>query len=334
MFSFLNKNRTKLLAIMVFLTFDLIVFGAFVRLTDSGLGCPDWPGCYGQVSPLQAAHHITLAQQLQPDGPVSWFKAWIEMLHRYIASTIGFMCILLVLTAFQKTRQNQRYTTFHRNLCIFGLVWVILQGLFGMWTVTLKLMPLVVSLHLLGGITLLLILLACQHTQIPKKETPRSTSNKHLLIALGLILLYVQIFLGGWVSSNYATLACDQFPTCTTEWFPSGSFSQGFELLRPLGLTGSGAHLPFEALISIHITHRIIALFVLLYFISIFLVIRKTENTKRWRLAIMITLTLQVLTGIGTVYFNAPLLLALAHTMFATLLCSFTFKWWISYRNT
>lgn len=334
LFNLICHKRKSLLRLMIFLTFDLIIFGAFVRLSDSGLGCPDWPGCYGHVTPFQAAHHIENAQNLLPDGPVTWAKAWIEMIHRYAASFIGLLCIVTVIIFQFLYQQKQTKGSYLARAWIL-LVWVILQGLFGMWTVTEKLMPLVVTAHLLGGITLLLLMIDLEH-RIQTEKTQQTNTKCNPWILLGLLLLYVQIFLGGWVSTNYATLACDQFPHCTEQALSMHQFSTGFltgfELLRPLGLQTNGEMLPFDALTAIHLIHRLFAVLVVGYFILLLWFTRKQNDTKqqKWRGFLILVITTQLFTGIATVYWEAPLLLALSHTASATLFCVVVMKWWLA----
>ncbi|HSQ73809.1 MAG TPA: COX15/CtaA family protein, partial [Rubrivivax sp.] len=209
-----RSRLAALTALTMFLTFDLVVFGSFTRLTDSGLGCPDWPGCYGAASPFGAREDIHAAVAVAPSGPVTWSKAWIEMIHRYLAMTVG--ALIVVMTVFSWSQR--RRLPFSPWWPTLTLVWVVVQGLFGKYTVTLKLYPLVVTLHLLGGL-LLLALLAAQHAAFRQRPLPLAAGLRRGAWAV-LGLLTVQVALGGWVSSNYAVLACTGFPQCNGVWWP------------------------------------------------------------------------------------------------------------------
>ena len=209
-----NKYR-KLVWITAFLTLDLIMFGSFTRLTDSGLGCPDWPGCYGTSNPFHAREDIHAAQAAMPSGPVTWMKAWIEMTHRYFALALGVLIITLVVLAWVKRKELQQSPWYATAV----LALVCVQGAFGAWTVTLKLQPAIVVTHLLLGMSLLaaLIWLGCKN-DAPRAVDARGASLR-MAVAIGLVLLVVQIALGGWVSTNYAVLACTDFRCATASGF-------------------------------------------------------------------------------------------------------------------
>ena len=257
--------RLALLVIVIaqlplFLTFDLIAFGSFTRLTDSGLGCPDWPGCYGEASPLGAQAHIDKAQTAMPSGPVTFTKAWIEMIHRYVAMTVGVLILVMTAFAWRERLKKRGTLPFSPWWPTLTLVWVVVQGLFGKYTVTLKLYPAVVTLHLLGGLVLL-VMLAIQHEAFSRRPLALATPLRRAALVAG-VLLGLQIALGGWVSTNYAVLACTGFPTCNGQWWPSMDFAEGFVVLRHLGHTGDGDLLSVEALVGIHMVHRIVAVVV------------------------------------------------------------------------
>ncbi len=307
-----RSRYTRWLALTLFLTFDLIVFGAYVRLSDSGLGCPDWPGCYTHATPWHALPHIRAEEALRPDGAVTHFKAWVEMIHRYIASALGMLCIGLLVWAVRWRDALQMGW----KLPAFTLFWVCLQGAFGMWTVTLKLMPLVVTAHLLGGLTLL-ALLAWQHARLSQAVpscVPSTSPAQGAWAWLLLAVLTVQIALGGWVSTNYAALACDTVPLCQGAWLPQMDFAQGFSLWRDLGATSTGAWLPFNALVAIHWVHRSFAVIVLAVAVFVLLKLKQAYELKPYRRGIMAVLTLQIATGLGNVLLNYPLLAAVLHT--------------------
>lgn len=296
-----------LTAIALFLTFDLIAFGAFTRLTDSGLGCPDWPGCYGSASPLGARDEIHAAQSAMPTGPVTWSKAWIEMIHRYLAMALGALILVMTVFAWIERRRLPHSPWW----ATVTLVWVIVQGLFGKYTVTLKLYPAIVTAHLLGGLVLL-ALLAVQHERFRAQSLVLPAALRRLGF-VALAVLGVQIALGGWVSTNYAVLACSGFPDCNGQWWPTMDFARGFTLLRHLGEAGDGSLLPFEALVGIHFVHRLFAL-VAAAMLLIF-------SWRLWRAGergfgggLAALLALQLASGLSNVVLGWPLLAALLHT--------------------
>ena len=302
---------------IVFLTFDLIVFGAFTRLSDSGLGCPDWPGCYGTSNPWRAIENIRAAEAAMPDGPVTEVKAWIEMIHRYLAMTVGALIVLQLGLAISKVKELG-------NKAIFGsvilLMLVSLQGAFGAWTVTLKLQPIIVSIHLI--LALILLALLTYYAQQPWQSISmvrylRLISGR--LLALSFIILFCQVFLGAWVSTNYAVLACPDFPTCLGSYTPEMDWTNAFALWRELGRDAQGGYISTVALQTIHWTHRVFAILVILvlgYFAYHAWSIAGHEEPKlrAWSIRVLILLALQVVTGISNVVFQWPLLAALLHT--------------------
>jgi len=198
------------------LTFDLVLLGAFTRLSDSGLGCPDWPGCYGHASPVGASPHIAAAEAALPTGAVTTTKAWVEMLHRYAATAIGALVVVLAGLAIHASRRSGGRIGW--GLAVFTLLWICLQGAFGALSVTLRLYPAIVSLHLLGGMGLL-ALLAVQGERYAPRRLELAPGLRAGLVAVAVLTL-VQVALGAWVSSNYAVLACSDVPTCQGAWCP------------------------------------------------------------------------------------------------------------------
>jgi cytochrome c oxidase assembly protein subunit 15 len=310
------QRLAAITALILFLTFDLIVFGAFTRLSDSGLGCPDWPGCYGQASPLGAQADIHAAQAVMPDGPVTWGKAWIEMVHRYLAMGVGVLIIVAAVGAWRHRRQLP-----HSPLWAMAtLAWVIVQGLFGKYTVTLKLYPAIVTLHLLGAMTLL-ALLAIQLESFRKPDGVwRLPVLARTLAWVALPALALQIALGGWVSTNYAVLACQGFPSCNGEWWPAMDLGNGFTLLRALGHTGQGAMLPFEALVAIHLVHRAFAVVAAATVLCLAFALRRDAAWRAWASLLVLLVLAQWATGVSNVVLRWPLLGALMHTGGAALL--------------
>ena len=333
-----QQHLRRLCALTLFLCFDLVLFGSFTRLSDSGLGCPDWPGCYGFVSPVGAGLDIAAAHQTMPQGPVSLSKAWIEMIHRYAAMTVGFLIFILCVETWRMHLKELKSALKHesRRVALWcasaSLMWVILQGAFGALTVTSKLWPAIVSLHLLGGMGLLALLVAQWHAYgaWPKASAVQEAewaANVHVdpnaiekiktvslgrWLTLGACVLVVQLALGAWVSTNYAVLACQTFPLCQESWWPQMDFAQGFELWRPLGLTSAQEPLVFQALTAIHYVHRLTAFLV---FGVLGMLSMKLFKSGHTRLGLVLSglLLLQLLTGLSNVVLGWPMIGAILH---------------------
>ena len=314
-----NARLHALTLLTLFLTFDLILFGAFTRLTDSGLGCPDWPGCYGNASPTGAQHEIRAAEASLPDGPVTRGKAWIEMIHRYLATGVGVLITVLTLVSWAAHRRARKFDgagDVSPWWATATLVWVCVQGAFGALTVTMKLYPAIVTAHLLGGIALL-VLLAVQAQGYAPAPLALPRALRRGVLAL-LALTAAQSALGGWVSTNYAVLACSDFPTCQGSWWPPMDFGHGFALKRELGQTGAGDWLPFEALTAIHYVHRLAAYAVLAALAGLAWRLhglrRADPALGRWAAVLAAVALLQLLTGLSNVILDWPLVAAVAHT--------------------
>jgi cytochrome c oxidase assembly protein subunit 15 len=355
-----NKNaplaqRLRVLTLVtLFLTFDLVIFGAFTRLTDSGLGCPDWPGCYGSASPVGARMHIDAAQSAMPTGPVTHSKAWIEMIHRYLATGVGVLILVLTLTTWIAYRDERRNAPSERRGGIAAqrraapsklsppggqritqsekrgghitpwwptvtLVWVCLQGAFGALTVTMKLFPAIVTMHLLGGLVLLALLRAqsARYAQLEEKTATRRTTlsaGTRIFVIAAFALLWLQIALGGWVSTNYAVLACTDFPSCQNSLWPAMDFKQGFTLWRELGAGHDGANISFQALTAIHYVHRLAAYLVFAVLLALAFSLHRVPAFRvqaRWLAGLTL---LQAATGLSNVVLGWPLVAAVAHT--------------------
>lgn len=299
----------QLTMLTLFLTFDLILFGAFTRLSDSGLGCPDWPGCYGHASPIGAKEAIASAQAAMPTGPVTWSKAWIEMIHRYLAMTVGVLILTLAVFSWRYEKTFWGWPT-------LSLVWVCVQGAFGAFTVTMKLFPAIVSMHLLGGM-LLAVLLTLQlvrqrHSPWTQVRRPLPT-QLYAWMMVAVFFLILQILLGAWVSSNYAVMACNTYPECQGSWWPDMNFDKGFEFWRPLGLDAQGDALPFQALTAIHFVHRWHAVWVILLLLFVALSMYK-QGFKPQGWGLLGLLILQFITGVSNAVLGWPMLAALLHT--------------------
>ena len=324
-----GRRLQALTVLTLFLTFDLVLFGAFTRLTDSGLGCPDWPGCYGNASPIGAHADIAAAQAVMPTGPVTHGKAWVEMVHRYLASGVGFLLIVLTVASWVGYRRARAARAAHGHGLDDGLtavspwwptvtlVWVCIQGAFGALTVTMKLFPAIVTLHLLGGLALLFLLCAQAvlrtHAVQQRRPVPVSSGLRVLLWGV-FALLTVQVALGGWVSTNYAVLVCTEFPSCQGSLWPPMDFQQGFQIWRPLGLLQDGSHISLAGLTAIHYAHRLLAYLVLpgLAVLAWRLVHTPGLRTQgRWLGWLAL---LQLATGLSNVVLGWPLVAAVLHT--------------------
>jgi cytochrome c oxidase assembly protein subunit 15 len=315
-----NKYR-KLVWVTLFLTFDLIMFGAFTRLTDSGLGCPDWPGCYGHANPLQAHAHISAAEAAMPTGPVTVMKAWIEMIHRYMAMCIGVLIIAMMSIAWRRwiksAHKDLGFSPWYPTLL---LVFVCLQGAFGAWTVTMKLQPIIVTIHLLLGMGLLALLTWLAAQQSHHMPVAQSASALRIPILIAATLLVIQLALGGWVSTNYAALACTEFPLCNGALVPQMDFEHGFTLWRSLGMTADGDYLPFPALTAIHWVHRTFAFVVFVFIVWLAHKAMKIDGLRKTARWMLIMVAVQLGTGISTIFLKWPLMLAVAHNGGAALL--------------
>jgi cytochrome c oxidase assembly protein subunit 15 len=311
-----DKYR-KLIAVTLFFTFDLIVFGAFTRLTDSGLGCPDWPGCYGEANPFQSHERIKAAQDLMPTGPVTVKKAWVEMIHRYLAMSVGVLILAQMIIAWWRRAKLQHSPW----LATFLFFFVCLQGAFGAWTVTLKLQPLIVTIHLLLGMGLLALLTWSLAREEYSSTRSSSTSDGIVTIAtIALALLGIQIALGGWVSTNYAALACHDYPLCNGVFAPEMDFEHGFTLWRQLGQKADGDYLPFSALVAIQWVHRSFAWIAIAAVVWAAFLARKTPSLSGLGNKILFLIGIQLMTGVATVFFSWPLLIAVLHNAGAALL--------------
>ena len=310
------RRLQVLTLVTLFLTFDLVVFGAFTRLTDSGLGCPDWPGCYGHASPVGAKQHIDAAQTAMPTGPVTHPKAWIEMIHRYLATGVGVMILTLAITSWIERKRVNISPWWPA----FTLVWVCLQGAFGALTVTMKLFPAIVTMHLLGGMVLLALLKVQSFRYAQVLGDPSAPCkvavpvNLRWLVLLTFALLWLQIALGGWVSTNYAVLACTDFPACQNSLWPPMDFQQGFTIWRELGEGPNDTNISFAALTAIHYVHRLSAyvVFAAMLLLTVKLYRLPALRTQaQWAGGLAL---LQLATGLGNVLLGWPLAAAVLHT--------------------
>ncbi len=315
--------RRLALAMLVF-TVMVVLKGAYTRLVDAGLGCPDWPGCYGFLSVPTTGEKIAIAEARFPETPVDVSKGWPEMIHRYMASTLGLGIIGLAVLAWKRHPRAPRPR--RHSLVLLGLV--ILQGLFGMWTVTLQLWPQVVTGHLLGGFaTLSVLFLLClrlyQEPRIVAEPVRRQVQKLMWIPALGTGLLVLQIALGGWLSSNYAALACPDFPTCQEKLWPAMDFRQGFNFFQQIGPNYLGGLMDNEARVAIHVSHRIGAVVVCAFLIYLFWRLSRVNASAGLKPCLWLAgglLLLQVSLGVTNVVALLPLPVAVAHNGVAALL--------------
>ncbi len=302
----------KILGFAVLLAVTVIVLGAYTRLSDAGLGCPDWPGCYG---------HISVPDDVSGKGferPLESGKAWKEMIHRYVAGTLGILILVIlfmVIKGIPKIKQSI-------GLPLLLLATVIFQALLGMWTVTLLLSPMIVTAHLIGGMTTLSLLWWLYLNQKNKRSREKlfSTSKSLKFVSiLGLVLVIIQIFLGGWTSSNYAAVACGvDFPTCASQWWPPMDFANGFDFLHESGINYEFGVLDSPARMAVQVVHRIGALIVFVYLLS--LAIKLFKQHKKLSFILGLILCLQVSLGIMNVVFALPLSIAVLHNLVAAFL--------------
>jgi cytochrome c oxidase assembly protein subunit 15 len=305
-----------LLMVAATLALTVVVLGAWVRLNDAGLGCPDWPGCYGQLTVPDEAPEHAAATAAFPDRPVNEWKAWQEMIHRYVATTLGLLIVGIAGLAFANRRDHRQSVA----LPLILLLTVVFQGLLGMLTVTMLVKPLIVVAHLLGGLTTLGLAfwLLLEARRQPALSAPRTTRHAFKPALLALAILLGQVTLGGWTSSNYAALACPDLPRCLGQWWPTeADFSEAFVLWRGLGVNYEGGVLDAAARVAIHVTHRLGAVITLLVMIVV-----AGRATRRKRYPAPVTqagwlvlgaVSLQMVLGASTVWFGLPLWVATAH---------------------
>ena len=295
----------------------VVSFGAYTRLTDSGLGCPDWPGCYGTLTVPESIDQIEKAQAVYPDSPVEVEKAWIEMIHRYIAGILGVMILVI---AFMSIRLRDQIN-YSLKWPFFLLGLVIFQAALGMWTVTLLLKPAVVSSHLLGGMTVLGILTFLMHRNYgTHRENFVSNRFERKIIRFSLVLLFIQIALGGWTSTNYAALACTDYPTCHGSLIPEMDFSNAFTIFRELGVTSLGEPLSLEALHAIQWVHRVGAIVLLGYLLFVAYILKVNQGFNMWRNVLILVISLQFIIGIANLLLHLPIVLATLHNLGAAIL--------------
>lgn len=294
-----TKRYQGITFFLALLTLIVVMVGAYTRLSDAGLGCPDWPGCYGSL--------------IVPDHTIEKDKAWIEMIHRYIAGTLGLCVFALTALSFKR---NSVLTSM-RGLLGFTGLFIVFQALLGMWTVTKLLHPTIVMLHLLGGMAILsLVWLA----YLRLGATQSFTVKPWLKIAslIGVIIVIIQIALGGWVSTHYAAFACPDFPTCGARWWPALDFS-AFDIFIPIDRNFDGGFLNHPARVTIHFIHRLGALITTIYLLCLSICLWSLP-IKKLILGLLLALSIQISLGIINIVALLPLWAAVLHNGVAALL--------------
>lgn len=306
-----SRPGYRLAVFATLLAVVVVLLGAYTRLTHAGLGCPDWPGCYGFLAVPMSEHKQALAAERFPEAPLEVHKGWNEMIHRYFAGALGLVILGLAIQALRRREEPGRPV----KLPLFVLAVVIAQAAFGMWTVTLQLWPQVVTAHLLGGFaTLSPLFLLCLRLSGGLPALPAPVPSKLRVFAMAAMLLVIgQIALGGWVSSNYAAVACTDFPTCHGEWWPAMDFARGFDPTQhDIGPNYLGGMLYGEARTAIHVTHRLGALGVTVVLLALAGMLWR-HGLGRLAGLLVAALALQVGLGISNVVLNLPLAVAVAH---------------------
>lgn len=314
----------KIVTCALFLSLFVVMLGAYTRLTDAGLGCPDWPGCYGQMVLPSAKAKVQAAQTQYPQFPIESKKAWTEMAHRYVAGTLA---LLLFFIGFYAVRKRLQGISLPWHLPVFLLILVVFQALLGMWTVTLKLFPVVVMGHLLGGM-LIVACLSRFRLQLSNFFVEYAPQWRPWL-RVGVFIVFLQIALGGWVSSNYAGIACVGVLKCNGAWLPDLNVTQGFNLFSPLGENYQGGLLEHEARVSIQFIHRLGAVLTAAYIMilsSLILIKSRAHYLRLTAIVMMLLVVLQVTLGILNVIYLLPITVAVAHNGVASLLLATVFS--------
>ncbi|HHF7346351.1 TPA: heme A synthase [Legionella feeleii] len=304
--------------VAVILALFVVMLGAYTRLTDAGLGCPDWPGCYGHMVLPKAQKALESAQNQYPYSPIETRKAWTEMAHRYAAGTLGLLILFIAANVLWRRLRGVRLPW---QLPLTLVFLVLFQAALGMWTVTLKLLPVVVMGHLLGGILIFSCLSRFRLQMSP--ITPVMLPQWRFWVGLAVVIVFCQIALGGWVSSNYAGISCIGFPQCNGQWWPVLHFSQGFNLFAPVGANYQGGVLDSEVRTTIQYIHRLGAVLTAVYVLSLSLLLLFKTNSRYLRritlLAIFLVIT-QFALGVMNVIYLLPLWVAVAHNGVAAML--------------
>ena len=315
-----SSDLRKLVFVSILLAIVVVSLGAYTRLTHAGLGCPDWPGCYGLIDVPQTSEQISAAEQAFPERPVEPHKAWNEMIHRYFAGSLGILILIIALMSLKRRAQGGPL-----GLPIFILLVVIFQAALGMWTVTMKLMPVVVMGHLLGGFTTLCLLFLL-YLRLSDYRVPGGDFNLKKYVkfgVVGIVILTGQIALGGWTSSNYAALTCTELPICQAGWAEQLNFEHAFDLVPPEKDSYEFGHLDHASRVTIHVMHRFGAIITAIYLFWLAISIYRKAQSPFFRkaaLSLGFILSVQVGLGISNVRFSLPLSVAVSHNVVAAML--------------
>jgi cytochrome c oxidase assembly protein subunit 15 len=315
-----TKTIRRLVLVSILLAIIVVTLGAYTRLTHAGLGCPDWPGCYGLLDVPETSAQIEKAEQAFPERPVEPAKAWNEMIHRYFAGSLGLLILAIALLSVKNRREGTPVL-----LPLFILAVVTFQAALGMWTVTMMLMPIVVMGHLLGGFTtlclLFLLYLRLKPYRVPGGDNAVRKYARYGL--LGIVILTAQIGLGGWTSSNYAALVCVELPICQAGWVEQLTFEDSFDLIPPKRDSYEFGHLNHPERVTIHVVHRFGAIittaFLLWLALSVYAKAR-SQFFKSTAVGLIVVLSAQVLLGISNIWFSLPLSVAVSHNIVAACL--------------
>jgi len=315
-----NQAIRKLVFVSILLALVVVALGAYTRLTHAGLGCPDWPTCYGLIDVPETTEQIAKAELAFPKRQVEPEKAWNEMIHRYFAGTLGLLILAIAVLSFKNRAQGTPL-----RLPLLILVIVIFQAALGMWTVTMKLMPIVVMGHLLGGFTTLCLLyllyLRLQSNRINRSDFSVKKYGRYAL--LGIVILVGQIALGGWTSSNYAALSCVELPICQSGWQDQMNFENSFDIIPPERDSYEFGHLAHDERVTIHVMHRFGAIVTTVYLAWLIFMIYIKAQTSTFKLsAVMVGVALfsQVMLGVSNIWFSLPISVAVAHNIVAACL--------------
>ncbi len=301
----------------------VVILGAFVRLSDAGLGCPDWPGCYGHMDVPKTHHEVQQANLSYPERPVEAAKAWKEMIHRYFAGTLGLLVFVMAILAFRNRHAKRQQVL----VPVFLVGLIIFQALLGMWTVTIKLNPTIVMSHLMGGLATLSLLwwVSLRQGGLFVQRLPDTVNYSRLrrVALFGLFIVVLQIMLGGWTSANYAALHCPDFPTCQGQWLPELDLSEAFTLWHGTEQNFEGGIMDNDARVTIHFIHRLMALVTFVYLGALAMSLlfnRSYRPLRKFGIALSVVLITQVVLGISNVVLALPLLIAVGHNAGAALL--------------
>ncbi|NQZ79886.1 MAG: COX15/CtaA family protein [Colwellia sp.] len=315
-----NTDLKRLVIVSILLAIIVVSLGAYTRLTHAGLGCPDWPGCYGLIDVPETSEQIIKAQQAFPDRPVEPHKAWNEMIHRYFAGTLGLLILAIAFLSFRRRKEGTPVF-----LPLFILIVVTFQAALGMWTVTMKLMPVVVMGHLMGGLTtlclLFLLYLRLSRFRIPGGDYSLKKYARYAM--LGVAILSAQIALGGWTSSNYAALVCTELPICQAGWQERITFDDSFDLIPPERETYEFGHLSHNSRVTIHVVHRVGAIITGVYLLWLAIAIfgrAQSRFLKNAATGLGVVLLCQISLGISNIWFSLPLIVAVSHNVVAACL--------------